>query len=107
MWVILTRFLTSRFSGWLGILGIVATLLLGGLSTKLVYDYKELQRKAAYCEGQQSVMEHARAYQDTIIKSLKRESQEQKDEIKKLEGCASTDVDGVVIDSLQPDTDAG
>ena len=89
----------------MGILGIIATLILGGFSTKVVYEYKDLQRRAAYCEGQRSVLEHARAYQDTIIKSLKKESKEQADEIKKLEGCASTDVDGVVIDSLRPDAD--
>lgn len=102
MWMILTRFLTSKFSGWLGILGIAATLLLGGLSTKLVYDYKELQRQAAACQARNEFLATARAYQNTIIKSLKKESQEQADEIKRLEGCADDPVDDVVIDSLRP-----
>lgn len=83
-------------------MAVVATLVLGGFSTKMIYDYKELQRQAAACQARSEFLATARAYQNTIIKSLQKESQEQADEIKRLEGCADDPVDDVVIDSLRP-----
>lgn len=70
----------------------VATLLLGGLSTKLVYDYKELQRRAAFCDGKLSNMEMIRELQDKVIEDSRehvKETVDELEELKKQPGCGS------------------
>ena len=92
MWTIFTKFLTSKFSGWVSILAVVATLILGGFSTKLIYDYKELQRRAAFCDGKLSNLTVIKELQDKVIEDTKRKAEEAVSELEKLKsepGCGS------------------
>lgn len=91
-------------SGWIAILAVLLTLGLSTFIGKQVYDYKELQRKAAYCEGKMEALKNARAYQDRIIRSLEKESKEVIDEIEDLkssEGCAREPAPPIILDKLR------
>ncbi len=98
------KFLTSKFSGWISLLALSAVMGLGTYISKQIYDYKELQRRAAFCDGQLSALDNARAYQDEIIRRMERESAETLDEItqlKELPGCASELADNPILDGLR------
>lgn len=73
---ILTKFLVSRVSGWMAIAGMVAVLSLGAVVTKVVYDYKELQRQAAYCEGRESMLDIIKPLEERIIKDIEKQDEE-------------------------------
>jgi hypothetical protein len=73
---ILTKFLVSRVSGWMAIAGMVAVLSLGAVVTKVVYDYKELQRQAAYCEGRESMLDIVKPLEERIIKDIEQQDEE-------------------------------
>ena len=79
----ITRFLASKVSG---VIAVIAMLVIAGGGTfiaKQVYDYKELQRKAAYCEGRLSMMDFTRSLSDRAIDQV-REGTE--DIIRDIEG---------------------
>lgn len=105
VWTVIARFLTSRFSGWLSIVAVIATLMLGGATTTLVWKYKDLQARAAYCEGKTDALESARTYQDLAIDLMREDTKEIIDEIEKLKalpGCASELPPDSVLDRLRP-----
>lgn len=90
MWQIILKFLTSRFSGWLSIVAVVVSLALGLVSTKLVYDYKELQRRAAFCDGKLSNMQTIKELQDKVIADSQehvKETISELEELKSQPGC--------------------
>lgn len=92
MWKIVLKFLTSRFSGWLSIVMLVASLGLGFTTTTLVWKYKELQRRAAFCDGKLSNMEAIRELQDKVIEDSRehvKETVDELEELKKQPGCGS------------------
>ena len=76
-----TKFLVSRVSGWLALLALAAVVGLGAFVTKQVYDYKELQRQAAYCEGRASMMDITRSLQERAIEGVEKDSAETIEEI--------------------------
>ena len=71
-----TKFLVSRVSGWIAIAGLAAVVSLGAVVTKIVYDYKELQRQAAYCEGRESMLNIIKPLEERIIKDLEQKDDE-------------------------------
>ena len=77
-----TKFLVSRVSGWIALLALGAVVGLGAFVTKQVYDYKELQRMAAYCEGRESMMDITRSLQERAIESVE---DDKEDVIEELE----------------------
>lgn len=103
----LTKFLTSKFSGWIGILGLLLSLGLGTFVTKQVWDYKELQRKAAYCEGRLHAAKQVKQLQDRVIKDSKQGAEEVIDEIEQIKeeqttpegpsGCAAERVPDAIL----------
>lgn len=101
MWTIFTKFLTSKFSGWVSILAVVATLILGGFSTKLIYDYKELQRRAAFCDGKLSNLTVIKELQDRVIEDSQDQVKEvvsELEELKKQPGCGSESAPDSALD---------
>jgi hypothetical protein len=90
------KFLTSQISGWVAILAVIALIAGGTFVSKQIYDYKELQRKAAYCEGQLSQQEFIRSLSKRAIDQVHRDAEETIDDIEEerdsgeeeLQGCA-------------------
>jgi hypothetical protein len=76
-----TRFLTSRISGWLAILGLIGVVVLGSLITSGVYHYKNLQAKAAFCEGQLASHQIIRDLQERAVEAVDKTADETIDEI--------------------------
>lgn len=94
------KFLTSQISGWVAILSVIALIAVGTFVTKQVYDYKELQRKAAYCEGQLSQQEFIRSLSKRAIDQVNKSAEdtieaieEERDSAKETpsvpQGCAA------------------
>ena len=70
------KFLASKVSGWMAILGLVAVLSMSGIVVKIVYDYKELQRAAAFCEGQVAQLKIVRDLQERAVEQVEETAEE-------------------------------
>ena len=105
---LLLKFLTSRFSGWLSIVAVVAALGLGGATTTLVWKYKDLQVRAARCETQKQTAEEIANLQSLVIADIASTARDAKNELEKLKtipGCASESPPSNVFDSLRDTPD--
>lgn len=87
MWI--ARFLASKVSGWLSVLLIAFLLSSSVFVIKQVRDYKELQRAAAFCEGQLSVAKVVKSLQKRAIENLEVTEKETIEEIEDLKEIAS------------------
>jgi hypothetical protein len=94
-----SRFLISKISGWIAILAAGMLLGTGTFVSKQIFDYKELQRKAAYCEGRISMMDFQRSLADRAVDAVEEDTEDVIEEIEELreqepaedgtQGCAS------------------
>ena len=101
---LLLKFLTSRFSGWLSIVAVVAALGLGGATTTLVWKFKDLQVRAARCETNLVAVKEIQSLQQVVIAEIAQEARDAKDELELLKqepGCASESTPDNVFDSLR------
>jgi len=82
-----TKFLVSRVSGWIAVAAVTATLALGAVTTKIVWDYQALKADAAYCKGRESMLDIIKPLEERIVKEIE-------------------DRDGEVIEELENERDA-
>lgn len=88
------KFLASQISGWLAVVLLLVSIGGGAFITKQVADYKELQRKAAYCEGQLSAIEQVRKLQERAVDRVEQDEAEALDELEAIRNGETEGPDG-------------
>lgn len=93
------RFLTSRFSGYLAL---VLALIITPITGKIIWEYKELQRKAAYCEGQLAAQLNVQSLQKRVTDSIDKARDEVISDVEAIkaepDGCAAERAPDSVLD---------
>lgn len=79
-----TKFLLSKFSGWMFLVSLAGVLGLSALVGKVIYDYKDLQVKAARCEATNDKLEELAALRNRVSDSIKSDAEGVKAEVNRI-----------------------